>query len=156
MVMGVKYQIMSCKFPEEIMQVTCTHLKGLSLLIPGAAENSTIKSIEDQLLKKFEKYTNYEFERVRQTLLKFLQGRHVKVSLFIQEGMQNLSGGLIFPKPTCQPPFIKKPGTIEYFLARAKKNRIYDTNGAIANFKTVPLISAEGFIENVSILYHEK
>ncbi len=37
-------------------------------------------------------------ERLRQVLLKFLQDKHVKVSLFIQEGMQNFNGTLIFPK----------------------------------------------------------
>ena len=51
-------------------------------------------------------------ERVRQTLLKFFQGKHVKVSLFIQEGMQNLSGTLLFPNETLQPPGVKTPGIV--------------------------------------------
>ncbi len=50
---------------------------------------------------------------MRQTMLKFFQGRHVKVSLFIQEGMQSLTGTIIFPKAAVQPPWVKKPGLVE-------------------------------------------
>ncbi len=51
MVMGVKYQVMCCKFPEELLQITFTHLKGLAGLIPDAPEVSLIHNIEE-LFKK--------------------------------------------------------------------------------------------------------
>ncbi len=51
MVMGVKYQVMCCKFPEEVLQVTSTHLQGLAALIPGTTEQTLILSIDDMIKK---------------------------------------------------------------------------------------------------------
>lgn len=110
--MGVKYQVLCCKFPEELLQITYTHLQGVISLIKASTEFILLNQVEETFKKKYEKYSIYELERVRQTLLKFFQGKQVKVSLFIQEGMQNLNGVLLFPKDQIQPPGIKTPGDI--------------------------------------------
>ena len=74
MSMGVKQQILCCKFPEEIIQVTNNHLSVLQEIVKG---NATVSSIIHEVIarveSKYATYPHYEFIIIRQTLLKFFQ-----------------------------------------------------------------------------------
>lgn len=61
MIMGVKYQILCCKFPEELLQITYTHLRGLSLLLKSGPELAILNTIEENL-KKVSKYKINQIE----------------------------------------------------------------------------------------------
>ena len=51
MIMGVKYQLVCCKYPEEILQITYTHMNELIALISDDSEASHIRKIQE-LVKK--------------------------------------------------------------------------------------------------------
>jgi len=49
---------------------------------------------------------------LRQTLLRFFQGKNVKVSLFIQECLQSNTGIIYLPMIDMAPPHVDLPGKI--------------------------------------------
>ena len=52
---------------------------------------------------------------LRQILLRFFQGKNVKVSLFIQESLQSNIGVIYLPMIDMAPPGVEEPGLISYF-----------------------------------------
>lgn len=47
------------------------------------------------LIQTFEKMTNGEIMRLRYAMLNYLQDVHVKVTLFIKEGLQRYNGSFV-------------------------------------------------------------
>lgn len=47
------------------------------------------------MFKAFEKITNGEIMRLRYALLNYLQDLHVKVTVFIKEGLQRYNGSFV-------------------------------------------------------------
>lgn len=47
------------------------------------------------MLKTFEKMTNGELMRLRYSILNYLQDVHVKVTVFIKEGLQRYNGSFV-------------------------------------------------------------
>jgi hypothetical protein len=78
----------------------------------------------------------YEFLGLRQTLLRFFQGKNVKVSIFIQDGMQSNTGVIFLPMNESAPPQVKMPGTVVN----------YKTNGDVQKEYYLSLKLSKGFI----------
>lgn len=55
MVMGFKYQLMNCKYPEELLQVTLNHLNTVKDMI----ENSQLQTKIDAAVKRMNDVTEY-------------------------------------------------------------------------------------------------
>lgn len=49
MLMGVKFQMLSVKYPEEILQVTYNHLKNLREMVRGSSAEENVNSVFTQL-----------------------------------------------------------------------------------------------------------
>lgn len=67
-----------------------------------------------------------EMAFVRQTLLRFVQDRRVKVSLFLQNSLQNQQGIINIPQTGPIPPAAELPGGIRYLLSYLFTSRLYD------------------------------
>ena len=76
---------------------------------------------------------------LRQTLLRFFQGKNVKVSLFIQECLQSNTGVIFLPMIDMAPPHVNLPGNIVY----------YNNNGEIIKEEKLSLTLSHDFMESV-------
>ena len=93
MLMGVKMQMFCVKYPEEVLQVTYNHLYEIRSIVRGNGESEALVNRALRLLKsKYEGLKPGVFNRIRQSLLAFFQERNVKVSLFLNKGIQGEDG----------------------------------------------------------------
>jgi hypothetical protein len=118
MLMTVKYQFLRIKYPEEIFQVTMNHLNALLDILIKSDEKTNEDVI--QMVKESIAFVNktyigmkpYDFIVLRQTLFRFFQGKNVKVSIFIQDGLQSNSGVIYLPMNEIAPPDVGLPGSV--------------------------------------------
>lgn len=115
MTMGAKYQTLACTEPNELAQVTMNHLDALRGLVKSP---EVIKLVDNAIAvtrKLFDSMTPGEFALMRHTLCRFFQDRRVKVSLFLQDGIQSADGLVNISHKGPMPFGAEKPGTIRYF-----------------------------------------
>jgi len=111
--MGLKHQIMTCKFPNEILNITLMHIETIEDFVresPSAIKQ--LRLAKDMSLNRYEKFTTSEFMQLRQKLLTFVQNNKIKVSLFLQDGIQNTDGSLVIEILGKGPPGIISPGHV--------------------------------------------
>lgn len=156
MIMGVKYQTMCCKFPEELLQVACTHMQELIKLIPGAAEISYVKSIQERFMKvrgndRIE-VRKVLFLRVRKNAADHPQvlPRQAHQSLPLHPGRHS---GFLRDNSDAQRRNAAagnqnaRPGRVVY----GWMCRIYNEKGTLVNSKELPLMNGVDFVENVAL-----
>ena len=124
MLMTLKLQILRTRYPEEIYQVTLNHficvMEIMKMIDPN--DNLLINLVADSMdnfLNIYGKLTPYDYIILKSVILRFLQGKNVKVSIFIQENLQDSNSVIYLPMNEVSPPFVEKVGTV--------KNRIKDT-----------------------------
>eukprot|EP01113_Clastostelium_recurvatum_P023431 TRINITY_DN27998_c0_g1_i1.p1 TRINITY_DN27998_c0_g1~~TRINITY_DN27998_c0_g1_i1.p1 ORF type:complete len:234 (-),score=59.51 TRINITY_DN27998_c0_g1_i1:92-793(-) len=116
MTMGFKYQLVSCSFPRELIAVTLNHLESIRAMVGDDEQTLALVDLTiHQFKTKFEPFSMAEMNEIRQTLLRFFQDTRVKVSLFLQEGLQTGQGQIVLPKEEDVPPGATVPGLIRYF-----------------------------------------
>jgi hypothetical protein len=93
----------------------------------------------------------YDYIILRQTLLRFFQGKNVKVSIFIQDNMQSSSGVIYLPMNDTAPPAVKKPGSVSYY--NSSGNIIKETQ---INLKLSSVYQENKNIERVNIFTTEQ
>ena len=114
MTMGFKYQLLACSYPAEIMEVTLNHLNAIRQMV--APDETTLEYIDNFHVRFLEVYGGLawcEWALLRQTLCNFFQGRKVKVSLFLNGGLQNPDGSIVLPQGGPLPPDTDIPGTVK-------------------------------------------
>lgn len=129
MTMGFKYQMVSCTHPRELVDVTMNHLDSIRTAVevsPSAVE--LVDTAMDQIVKFCKEISNAEFAQIRQSLATFFQDKRIKVSLFLQDGIQNPDGTIAIPKagPLVNDMTVEAPGTIRY----------YDDSGSVTSAQT--------------------
>ena len=124
MLMTLKLQILRTRYPEEIYQVTLNHficvMEIMKMIDPN--DNLLINLVADSMdnfLNIYGKLTPYDYIILKSVILRFLQGKNVKVSIFIQENLQDSNSVIYLPMNEVSPPYVEKVGTV--------KNRIKDT-----------------------------
>ena len=115
MTMGVKYQLISCKSPQQYLQITLNHLDSLIDLIQSESVNSLVYDAISKAINMYSQLTNGEWIQLEQVILSFFQGKKIKVSLFLQQNLQTLTGTLILSNNGSLPFGIQRPGVISYF-----------------------------------------
>eukprot|EP00227_Mantoniella_beaufortii_P020766 CAMPEP_0197599842 /NCGR_PEP_ID=MMETSP1326-20131121/32193_1 /TAXON_ID=1155430 /ORGANISM="Genus nov. species nov., Strain RCC2288" /LENGTH=275 /DNA_ID=CAMNT_0043166855 /DNA_START=137 /DNA_END=960 /DNA_ORIENTATION=+ len=103
MTMGFKYQLIQCRMPEDVLAVTLTHLATVKSYLTDPDVIALVTSCEAALRTHFGAFTQGEWYALRQALHRFLTDRQVKVSLFLQEGIQHSDGRIKLPSPVQQP-----------------------------------------------------
>ncbi|XP_068238782.1 protein OSCP1-like [Palaemon carinicauda] len=92
MLMGLKYQVLMCPQPLDLLLVTLNHLDALKSY---ASSTSVLAQVEDTLNLLIKVYCSMsvgELADIRRSLLDFVQDIHIRVSVFLKEGKQTPSG----------------------------------------------------------------
>jgi hypothetical protein len=129
MTMGFKYQLVSCSHPRELIDVTLNHLDSIRSSVDTSS--TTLEQIDPaiaQIIKFCKEISTAEFAQIRQSLAAFFQDKRIKVSLFLQDGIQNSDGtiSLIPRSPVISDSTVEVPGTIRY----------YDSSGKVQSTET--------------------
>lgn len=115
MIMGFKYQLISCSFPQQILQITLYHLEILKSLVKSDTISKSVQSVISQTINLYTSLTNGQWLHLYQSLMKFLQGKKTKVSLFLQRNLQSMDGTLILSNDGPLPLGTSTPGIITYY-----------------------------------------
>jgi hypothetical protein len=116
MTMGFKYQLIACRYPQELLHVTLNHLYQLRAKIDDATAVADL--VDEAICSTNERYSNMspaEFASLKQALCRFFEDKHVKVSLFLQDGIQKSDGTIALSNAGPLPPDVEVPGKIVYF-----------------------------------------
>ena len=120
MLMTLKLQILRSRYPEEIYQITLNHYLGI-LEILNSIENddrSLIERIEEEMenfKKNYSKLSPYDYIILKSVILRFLQGKNVKVSIFIQDNLQDSNSIIYLPMKEESPPLVGKLGLVKNY-----------------------------------------
>lgn len=118
MTMGFKFQVVTCNSPHQLLHVTLTHLEALKKIVKSEKVEELIDVAIAKSLETFANLTNGQWMLLKQSLMRFLQGKKIKVSLFLQQGLQAMDGTLILD-PTGKLPFGSEiPGVCRYYEGR--------------------------------------
>lgn len=115
MTMGFKYQLLQCNSPQQYMHLTLHHLETMTSLVGSASFTDMVQNCINQFIKTYAAFTHGQWLRLSHTLLRFVQGRRVKVSLFLQHQMQANDGTIIFDSKGVLPYGTEVPGYIRFF-----------------------------------------
>ena len=120
MLMTLKLQILRSRYPEEIYQITLNHFFGI-LEILNSIENddrSLIERIEEEMenfKQNYSRLSPYDYIILKSVILRFLQGKNVKVSIFIQDNLQDSNSIIYLPMKEESPPFVGKLGVVKKY-----------------------------------------
>ncbi|KUF99438.1 hypothetical protein AM588_10010734 [Phytophthora nicotianae] len=135
--MGFKYQVLSCSSADELMQVTMNHLANTKNLVDSAEVKRQVDETIQLTSDNFGGMSPADFYMLKQYLCRFFQDTRIKVSLFLQHGIQGMDGTLAIHYDGFTATGGKVPGTIRYF---DESNRVEDE-------ETFAIASAEGSVE---------
>eukprot|EP00357_Protocruzia_adherens_P022794 CAMPEP_0115005502 /NCGR_PEP_ID=MMETSP0216-20121206/19909_1 /TAXON_ID=223996 /ORGANISM="Protocruzia adherens, Strain Boccale" /LENGTH=386 /DNA_ID=CAMNT_0002371839 /DNA_START=85 /DNA_END=1245 /DNA_ORIENTATION=+ len=137
MSMGIKHQTLACKCPEELYKVTQNHIDTLEEIV--TTNKDALQLIQETRALTVDRYkgmTSYQFYCIKQQLAKFFQDKHTRVSLFLQEKIQNNDGSIKIYLAGEGPPAVKIPGTLVRY-----------TNGEVSNTTVLPIPAVKKFVE---------
>ena len=97
MTMVFKYQLVNCLQPREIMDVTLTHLATIKSYMTDRAVIKLADDFEKRARDLYGTFQPFDWIELCRTLFHFLQGKSIKVSLLLQEGLQNPDGTIKVP-----------------------------------------------------------
>lgn len=144
MLMSLKLQILRTRYPEEMFKITLNHLESIKKILTeqdASGNSSLINDLNDCIAnfnKDYSQLTPYDYVILKQTLLRFLQGKNVKVSIFIQDNLQSNNSTIYLPMNEKAPPLVNKPGIIKE----------YDSNGNIIKENFIELKLSSVYIAN--------
>lgn len=141
MCMGFKYQIISCSCPQQYLQITLNHLETLKNLVHDAEASDFIQLAIDKCIELYTGLTIGQWVLVKQSIMRFLQGKRIKVSLFLQQLLQTAEGVLVLNHDGELPHGTEMPGTIKFLKNKSVVESIqFDT------------IVSEGCLDTVDVL----
>lgn len=114
MLLGFKRQVMCVSHDAELLDVILNHLNVLKKMVSDTVAEDTLGSALISVLQLFGAMSASEFLLLRLSLLQFLQHRRVKVSIFLQEGLQLHDGTIVIDVSGPLPPQVTHPGTLTY------------------------------------------
>ena len=129
MLMTLKLQILRSKYPEEIYQITINHFNGVIEIMNkvDSIDKNMINMVKEAMNNFIHTYINlssYDYIILKSIILRFLQGKNVKVSIFIQENLQDSNSIIFLPMNEESPPFVGKLGLVKNNISR--KEDIYE------------------------------
>ena len=115
MTMGVKYQLISCKSPPQYLQTTLNHLDSIVDMVKSESVTSLVHIAITKAIQTYSHLTMGNWMLLEQVIFSFYQGKKIKVSLFLQQNLQTVTGVLILNNKGSLPYGTEKPGTIRYY-----------------------------------------
>ncbi|XP_066125731.1 protein OSCP1 isoform X3 [Saccopteryx bilineata] len=127
MTMALKYQVLLCPRPKDVLLVTFNHLDAIKGFIQ---DNPDLLHLVDetfrQLIKIYSSVSAGEFQLIRQTLLTFFQDLHTRVSIFLKDKVQNSNGRFVLPVSGPVPWGTEVPGLIRMFNQKGEEMKRVD------------------------------
>lgn len=116
MTMGFKYQMIVAPCARNLIDITINHIDTIAKIIESEkAIVSTIMACKQRLIKLYSEFNDGDFYELKTVICRFFQGRRVKVSLFLQDHIQNLDGSIILDVTGQLPKGYDVPGQVKYF-----------------------------------------
>ncbi|KAG5508592.1 hypothetical protein GH5_06844 [Leishmania sp. Ghana 2012 LV757] len=125
--MTVKYLVFTLRHPLELLELTLNHLDAAQLMLP-AEVRPLASAAEERVMRLASTLSVGDWASMRQALLNFFSGRHVRVSVFVDNKAQDGESGAFYiprdaflsPSPGCKPPGLvhvagsPQPGTFSH------------------------------------------
>ena len=81
-----------------------------------------VNNSKENFLKIYGELNPYDYIILKSVVLRFLQGKNVKVSIFIQENLQDSNSILYLPMNEVSPPFVGKVGKVKDKVKNTEEN----------------------------------
>jgi len=144
MTMAVKYQVSLCQRPQEILFATFNHLDSLIKYSANDPElNARTVALFKQFVAQYSQLTPGQFQLLRATLLSYFQDQHVRVSIFLKDGLQNDKGRFVLPLVGTVPLGIEVPGAIRIHRDPASTVN-FKCLGTYQSFNKIPSLEVAG------------
>ncbi|KAM9385397.1 protein OSCP1a [Pholidichthys leucotaenia] len=124
MVMAFKYQVLLCPRPKDLLLISYNHIDTVKEFVKDTPV--VVNQVDETHRKIIEVYSSLpegEFQLLRQTLLIFFQDLHVRVSVFLQNKIQNPNGSFALATSGPLPHGVDVPGLIRIFDIRGREVR---------------------------------
>eukprot|EP00636_Phaeomonas_parva_P011870 CAMPEP_0118863248 /NCGR_PEP_ID=MMETSP1163-20130328/8190_1 /TAXON_ID=124430 /ORGANISM="Phaeomonas parva, Strain CCMP2877" /LENGTH=404 /DNA_ID=CAMNT_0006797233 /DNA_START=45 /DNA_END=1259 /DNA_ORIENTATION=- len=118
MAMAVKYQLLLCHQPQDMLTVTMNHLQTLKRMAQGGPVDALLDSVIARVRSIYEPFKLHDWVLLKQMLHRFFQPRNVKVSLFLQGGLQQRDSVIVLCNSGMLPLEGNPPGAIRYMDGR--------------------------------------
>ena len=127
MLMTLKLQLLRTRYPEEIYQIVLNHFSCVEEIIKMIDPNDNnlinmVNNSKDNFMNVYGKLNPYDYIILKSVVLRFLQGKNVKVSIFIQENLQDSNSILYLPMNEVSPPFVGKVGKVKDRIKNTEEN----------------------------------
>ena len=127
MLMTLKLQILRTRYPEEIYQIVLNHFICVIEIMKTVDPNDNnlinmVNNSKENFLKIYGELNPYDYIILKSVVLRFLQGKNVKVSIFIQENLQDSNSILYLPMNEVSPPFVGKVGKVKDKVKNTEEN----------------------------------
>jgi hypothetical protein len=123
MTMAWKYQLLQSVGPRALLDITYRHLEQLRALVGGSVEaTKAVDAASTVIAATYATLPLGELAALRRAVFRFVQDRHVKVSLFLAEGrkLQMPDATIVLDGFDLLPPGTEASGTVRYFDASGK------------------------------------
>ena len=121
MLLGFKRQVMCVSHDAELLDVILNHLNILKKMVSDTVAEDALGSAVISVLQLFGNMSASEYLLLRMSLLQFLQHRRVKVSIFLNEGLQLHDGTIVIDISGPLPPNVAHPGTFTHHTAGSSR-----------------------------------
>lgn len=122
MTMALKYQVSLSNHPIDVLMSTLNHMDLIREFAQGS--DAILQQVEDvyTLIKdNYSTLTPGEFHMIRQTLLNFFQDMHIRVSIFLKDGVQTANGRFVLPRGGNVPWGSDPPGNVRFFNEKGEQ-----------------------------------
>ena len=152
MLLGFKRQVMCVSHDAELLDVILNHLNVLKKMVSDTVAEDTLGSALISVLQLFGAMSASEFLLLRLSLLQFLQHRRVKVSIFLQEGLQLHDGAIVIDVSGPLPPQVNHPGTLTHHSTGGSPSIVISPYPAPLLFLIYPPVT---FARKLSLSYRQ-
>ncbi|KAL5255421.1 hypothetical protein ACHWQZ_G010849 [Mnemiopsis leidyi] len=138
------HKVSLCQRPQEILFATFNHLDSLIKYSTNDPElNARTVSLFKQFVGQYAQLTPGQFQLLRATLLSYFQDQHVRVSIFLKDGLQNDKGRFVLPLVGTVPLGVEVPGAIRVHREPASTMN-FKCLGTYQSFNKIPSLEIGG------------
>ncbi|KDO16827.1 hypothetical protein SPRG_17689 [Saprolegnia parasitica CBS 223.65] len=118
--MGFKSNLLACSSADQLVQVTMNHLQSIKAIVKADEATSLIEDAVVLTASVYGALSHANFLLLKQHLARFFQDVRIKVSLFLQAGLQNPDGAFVLRAHGPIATGGDIPGVVRYFDDRGK------------------------------------
>ncbi|XP_056597755.1 protein OSCP1a isoform X2 [Triplophysa dalaica] len=130
MTMAFKYQILLSPRPRDLLLITFNHTDGIKGLVKDSHNLvNQINEAQRQLIELYTPLSDGDFQLIRHTLLVLFQDMQTRVSIFLEEKIQNPNGRFVLSTSGPVPYGYEVPGSIRWFTKGREVRRTMFPSG---------------------------